>query len=84
MGWQEGKSEGMGQTGRSEVEIVQAMSKRLPCPTQGEATFPVHVVGMELDLYCFPYDPVHPSEVLGQNASTSQSTWRINPEEHHH
>jgi hypothetical protein len=37
-----------------------------------EVTFPVHVVGMELNLYRFPYDPVHPSLFLGQNAGVLQ------------
>jgi hypothetical protein len=36
--------------------------------TQGDAIFPVHVVGMELDLYRFHYQ----SLLLGQNAGVLQ------------
>jgi hypothetical protein len=41
-------------------------------PDSGEAIFPVHIVGMELNLYRFPYDLVHLSQLLGQNAGVLQ------------
>jgi hypothetical protein len=35
----------------------QVMSESLPCPAEGEAIFPVHVVGMELSLLPLPLKP---------------------------
>jgi hypothetical protein len=40
---------------------------RLPCPTEGESIFPVHVDRMKLKLYYFPYDPVHLYHLLLKN-----------------
>jgi hypothetical protein len=42
--------------GESLFLFLQVANERLPLPTQGEAILPVHVVGMELDSYCFPDD----------------------------
>jgi hypothetical protein len=52
--------------------FFQVTNDRLPCPSEREVIFPVHVVEVELDLYRFPYDPVHPSRLLGQNAGVLQ------------
>jgi hypothetical protein len=39
---------------------------------RGEAILPVHVIGLELNLYRFPDDPVHASGFFGQNTGVLQ------------
>jgi hypothetical protein len=47
------------------LSFFQPAIDRLPWPAQGEATFLIHIVGIELHLYCFP-DPAHASQFLAR------------------
>jgi hypothetical protein len=41
---------------KGSLAIIQGLDELLPGLVQGEIFFPVHVVRMELKLYCFPND----------------------------
>lgn len=49
------------------LPFFRSVSKRIAWPVQGEPLLSIHVVRIELDLCCFPDNPVYVSGFLDQD-----------------
>lgn len=52
--------------GASLLAFLHSTNQKLLGLAQGEAVIPVHVVGMQLDIYRIPYDSVYASGFMAR------------------